>query len=485
MTTNEAKKMKGKDPCWDGYKMLGTKPKGGKQVPNCIPEEVMDENIARLVSNSIKRATAVKPTPQQKANMRMNREETESKGHHEEAEEHLSKANDAEARGDKMAYHHHMADHHDSMSQWHEEKGRSDSADKHAEKADMHSDKYTQHARGMSEESIAEVTKQSAIKQYKDIQSYKPAKAKPDNEKKEFIKITMRRGNTKVSEDKDPGEYDQEGDMAMTQLRSIIHHAQQLHDQLGENDNLPEWVQNKITLAQDYMQTAHDYMYSQKNEEVVAEGLSEMDKSQTPPGRDGSNDSDAGKKEYTAKATTAKKVAKDAEKILNKELNKKQGVAEEVKLDEISTKTQAAYSKASHKDRMNHAGNLAASTGHDKEAAQKLKVRNAGLKRISDRIYDKTPKVTPAPKPKTPLENDYGYGKGRYMGDSVEMKGNKIDELSPSTLSSYKKAAGQSASNLDKSADKEFALGNKTAGVALTNKANKRFSGIVRATKKQ
>ena len=60
---------------------------------------------------------------------------------------------------------------------------------------------------------------------------------------------------------------------------------------------------------------------------VPAESVNEMDKSQTPPGRDG-GDSDAGKKEYTAKATTAKKVAKDAEKILNKELNKKQGVAE-------------------------------------------------------------------------------------------------------------------------------------------------------------
>jgi hypothetical protein len=35
----EAKKMKGKDPCWTGYHMLGTKPKGGKQVPNCVPEE--------------------------------------------------------------------------------------------------------------------------------------------------------------------------------------------------------------------------------------------------------------------------------------------------------------------------------------------------------------------------------------------------------------------------------------------------------------
>jgi hypothetical protein len=67
--------------------------------------------------------------------------------------------------------------------------------------------------------------------------------------------------------------------------------------------------------------------YGNKSE-GVAEGLSEMDKSQTPPGRDGSNDPDAGKKEYTAKATTPKKVAKHGEKILNKVLNKKPGVAE-------------------------------------------------------------------------------------------------------------------------------------------------------------
>jgi hypothetical protein len=71
---------------------------------------------------------------------------------------------------------------------------------------------------------------------------------------------------------------------------------------------------------------------------VPAESVNEMDKSQTPPGRDGSNDSDAGKKEYTAKATTPKKVSQDAEKILNKELNKKQGVAEgEQRVDSIVT----------------------------------------------------------------------------------------------------------------------------------------------------
>lgn len=36
----EAKKMKGKDPCWSGYQMVGMKKgKGGKPVPNCVPEE--------------------------------------------------------------------------------------------------------------------------------------------------------------------------------------------------------------------------------------------------------------------------------------------------------------------------------------------------------------------------------------------------------------------------------------------------------------
>ena len=35
----EEKKMKGKDPCWDGYEMAGTKEKDGKTVPNCIPSK--------------------------------------------------------------------------------------------------------------------------------------------------------------------------------------------------------------------------------------------------------------------------------------------------------------------------------------------------------------------------------------------------------------------------------------------------------------
>ena len=36
---SEALKMKGEDPCWKGYQMVGMKDKNGKKVPNCVPEE--------------------------------------------------------------------------------------------------------------------------------------------------------------------------------------------------------------------------------------------------------------------------------------------------------------------------------------------------------------------------------------------------------------------------------------------------------------
>ena len=36
-------------PCWKGYKQIGMKDKGGKQVPNCVPESVMSEaSVAKL-----------------------------------------------------------------------------------------------------------------------------------------------------------------------------------------------------------------------------------------------------------------------------------------------------------------------------------------------------------------------------------------------------------------------------------------------------
>lgn len=82
--------------------------------------------------------------------------------------------------------------------------------------------------------------------------------------------------NGQVREAKDPKEYGFEGDMAMSQLKGIMNHAQQLNDMLEPNTDLPEWVQSKITKAYDYIQTAADYMATEMNEEI--EQIDELSK---------------------------------------------------------------------------------------------------------------------------------------------------------------------------------------------------------------
>jgi hypothetical protein len=69
-------------------------------------------------------------------------------------------------------------------------------------------------------------------------------------------------------EAKEKTEYDYEGDMARGQLQSIINNSQRVHDMLEDNDNLPEWVQSKITLAEDYISTVANYMMSEIDEEI-------------------------------------------------------------------------------------------------------------------------------------------------------------------------------------------------------------------------
>jgi hypothetical protein len=71
-----------------------------------------------------------------------------------------------------------------------------------------------------------------------------------------------------IDEAKDPKEYGYEGDMAMNQLQTIMRHAEYLMDMMKPDTDLPEWVQSKITLAADYIQTSCDYMTSEMKEEV-------------------------------------------------------------------------------------------------------------------------------------------------------------------------------------------------------------------------
>jgi len=79
-----------------------------------------------------------------------------------------------------------------------------------------------------------------------------------------------------LEEDYDQDEYDEEGEMAKSQSRTIADAAEELQHMLGDNENLPEWVQKKITLAQEYIDSARDYLKANRpdqdgEEEMIPE----------------------------------------------------------------------------------------------------------------------------------------------------------------------------------------------------------------------
>jgi hypothetical protein len=86
------------------------------------------------------------------------------------------------------------------------------------------------------------------------------------NGQKQTFYTSLQDAKSALKEAKEKQEYDYEGDMARSQLRSIIANAQAVHDMLKPDTNMAEWVQSKITLAADYISTAADYMQSEKGE---------------------------------------------------------------------------------------------------------------------------------------------------------------------------------------------------------------------------
>ncbi|MDC6463726.1 hypothetical protein PQZ07_00340 [bacterium] len=72
-------------------------------------------------------------------------------------------------------------------------------------------------------------------------------------------------------------EYDNEGGMALSQLRTAKSAVEDLMASIKEMDNLPEWVQSKLTKAVDYMDSVRDYMASEEGKEPVDEASAYAD----------------------------------------------------------------------------------------------------------------------------------------------------------------------------------------------------------------
>ena len=128
-----------------------------------------------------------------------------------------------------------------------------------------------------------------------------------------------------VQDQADVGEYDYEGDMAKSQLRSILANAKRMHDMLEENTNLPEWVQSKITLAEDYILTAANYMEGEMNEELIRQEESifeamkkmEMDDEEDEMDDEDEMEDDEEEEETKMKAKRTNESAKDWKKAFS------------------------------------------------------------------------------------------------------------------------------------------------------------------------
>jgi type I site-specific restriction endonuclease len=71
-------------------------------------------------------------------------------------------------------------------------------------------------------------------------------------------------------------EYDDEAGMAHGSLHTLKRAVDGLMDTIEDKENLPEWCQEKISLAEDYLVTVWDYLQSEK-EQGMAEGRDRRD----------------------------------------------------------------------------------------------------------------------------------------------------------------------------------------------------------------
>jgi len=251
------------------------------------------------------------------------------------------------------------------------------------------------------------------------------------------------------SEEKDEQEYDYEGDMVKSDLRSIMANAQRIIDMVEDNDNLPEWCQSKVTIAEDYISTVANYMTAEMNEEV--EQLKEGRPSQRHPleGHEYHKKSDA-ELEYIAKDahkaaeamkshnTTAENKYRDQanDSATVRYFRKKNGmpewykkkyghVKEEVEqLDELSPETLQSY-----KDKAKDSAESATAKG---DSGKSLKRWTGHMKATGKQIEKTTANIRKA-----------------LNREEVE----QIDELDKTTLKSYSDKAKEQIGVLKKVSD--------------------------------
>jgi hypothetical protein len=208
----------------------------------------------------------------------------------------------------------------------------------------------------------------------------------------------------------DPQEYDYEGDMAKSDLRSIMHHAKELHDMLDDDTNLAEWCQSKITLAEDYLSTVANYMRSEMDEETMQEDINDYQRK-----IDKNNKNFAAATKRQKNPLSNKKVLQGADFAAQR---RKERLASSGRMDESSQ--DAPFNKPYNKD---------SGTTTDKSGAKHTPMSKARhlARQAMNKTADKPVKESASEPTEGEMKGKQGYSRKAQIVRDAAGKGKKSD----------------------------------------------------------
>ena len=237
------------DPCWDNYKQVGMKKKNGKKVPNCVPKEGVAEGSSESKSNVTSVITDFYKTQLSQS------KPGKVENYNSKAKELLS-----QATGKQRAKVLTML--------------KAGSKNPYLQGViitivgSIVSGVVIKHfgSMGLSPQQFNMILQGSMNSVIPTLAAKLHGMSWSDAIKTGLASVAVGVSSAGIMENN--AEYDDESGMAHTNLHTIIRAAEGLLDTIDDNENLPEWVQEKIANVEGMIVSSWDYLKSQEEQGI-------------------------------------------------------------------------------------------------------------------------------------------------------------------------------------------------------------------------
>jgi hypothetical protein len=237
------------DPCWDNYKQVGMKKKNGKKVPNCVPKEGVAEGSSESKSNVTSVITDFYKTQLSQS------KPGKVENYNSKAKELLS-----QATGKQRAKVLTML--------------KAGSKNPYLQGViitivgSIVSGAVIKHfgSMGLSPQQFNMILQGSMNSVIPTLAAKLHGMSWSDAIKTGLASVAVGVSSAGIMENN--AEYDDESGMAHTNLHTIIRAAEGLLDTIDDNENLPEWVQEKIANVEGMIVSSWDYLKSQEEQGI-------------------------------------------------------------------------------------------------------------------------------------------------------------------------------------------------------------------------